>query len=187
VDLQVLSDEELYDCWFSADALDVRHAAGAELERRYRRGLRAHCYRLLGSPHLADEAVNDAFLRLFEKHREFTVRLRAWIWATAHNRCLELRKDKHHPNQLPAETAGQRSAPVEDCVAAEERIALDVCLGRLLPGYRAFFELCVCDAQTYDQAADVVGWHLSPAGYNYRFLKCLKILRDCLKKAGISY
>jgi RNA polymerase sigma-70 factor, ECF subfamily len=76
--------------------------AFAELVERHRRGLHAHCYRMLGSVHDADDALQDALLGAWKGLSGFEGRssLRSWLYAIATNaslRVLERRRRRELP------------------------------------------------------------------------------------------
>ena len=66
--------------------------AFGRLVKPYRPELHAHCYRLLGSVHDADDALQDALLRAWRGLPGFDDRrpLRPWLYKIATNVCLNL-------------------------------------------------------------------------------------------------
>ncbi len=82
-----------------------------ELEQ-YRRELTAYCYRMLGSPFEAEDAVQDAFIRAWRGYDRFEGRaqLRSWLYRIATNVCLDMlsgRERRARPMDL-----GPAGAPV---------------------------------------------------------------------------
>jgi len=66
--------------------------AFGRLVDQYRSELHAHCYRMLGSVHDAEDALQDALLRAWRGLARFEGRssLRSWLYTIATNTCLNL-------------------------------------------------------------------------------------------------
>src|SRR5437588_11555856 len=66
--------------------------AYARLVGPHRSELHAHCYRMLGSVHDAEDALQDALLRAWRGRKRFEGRSspRSWLYRIATNPCLEL-------------------------------------------------------------------------------------------------
>jgi RNA polymerase sigma-70 factor, ECF subfamily len=81
-------------------------AAFEQLVEPYRRELHAHCYRMLGSLHDTEEAMQEALLRVWRGLARFEERssLRSWLYRIATNTCLDL-IDRRRRRLLPEEYA----------------------------------------------------------------------------------
>jgi RNA polymerase sigma-70 factor (ECF subfamily) len=89
-------------------------AAFTRLVAPLRRQLHAHCYRMLGSTHDADDALQDALLRAWRGLERFEGRssLRTWLYTVSTHTCLD-----------SAARRGRRALPV-DLGPASERAVL---------------------------------------------------------------
>jgi len=122
-DIEVNADQTMTD---SADAIALAGAVRAgneaafdKVAQRHRRELLIHCYRMLGSLHDAEDAVQDALLRAW-KYRESLKEgapLRPWLYRIATNVCLDA--IGHDPRRSAlaakssAEPPGATLAPAE--------------------------------------------------------------------------
>jgi RNA polymerase sigma-70 factor (ECF subfamily) len=78
-----------------ADLARARGGDGAAFTRLVEplhRALHAHCYRMLGSTHDADDALQDALLRAWRGLARFEGRgsLRSWLYTVATHTCLDI-------------------------------------------------------------------------------------------------
>jgi RNA polymerase sigma-70 factor (ECF subfamily) len=75
-----------------------------ELVEPWRRELHAHCYRMLGSVHDAEDALQDALLRAWRGLPRFEGRssMRTWLYRVATNACLDVAA-RRPPRQLPVD------------------------------------------------------------------------------------
>jgi len=79
--------------------------AYALLVEPHRRELRAHCYRMLGSIHDADDAVQDAMLRAWRGLPRFEGRssTRSWLYTITTNACLNAIARRPKARVLPVD------------------------------------------------------------------------------------
>ena len=102
--------------------------AGDELAFRrlvdpYRRALEVHCYRMLGSPHDAEDVVQDTLLRAWRALDRFQPRaaFQTWLYRIATNACLdELERRPRRPEPIqpfPDSPLDEGASPTYDPAA----------------------------------------------------------------------
>ena len=91
------------------------------LTGRYQRELMAHCYRMSGSVHEAEDLVQETFLRAWKASASFQGRssVRTWLYKIATNVCLtNLEAKPRRP--LPTGLGTADSAPSDELLEDHE-------------------------------------------------------------------
>ena len=189
-----------------------RTVAPAELESRleeFRSELIGYCYRMLGSPFEAEDAVQETLLRAWRGFERFEGRaaLRSWIYRIATNVCLDMldgRNRRARPMDIgPARAPVIENAhwlpevawlePIPDSLLAEEgdpaelavtretiRLAFVAALQHLPPRQRAVLILCEVLRWKAKEVAELL--ETSVASVN----SALQRARETLATSGVS-
>jgi RNA polymerase sigma-70 factor (ECF subfamily) len=152
-------------------SLTVKPGAAEQALEQHRAELTAYCYRMLGSPFEAEDAVQETLLRAWRGLDRFEGRaaLRSWLYRIATNVCFDMlnaRERRARPMDLgparepvesnlnalpevnwiepiPASAVAPESDPAEVAVAHETiRLAFVAALQHLPPRQRAALILC---------------------------------------------
>lgn len=82
------------------------------LAEPYRREIKLHCYRMLGSLHEAEDLVQETYLRAWRGFAGFDGRsMRAWLYRIATNTCLNTLDRRPHQQRYMPDQLGPCSPP----------------------------------------------------------------------------
>lgn len=162
------------------------------LVERYQRRLYWSCLRVVGDPDEAEDVVQEAFVRAYERLGDFdpTHRFYTWIYRIARNRCLNVLRRRRvwglvtlsDPDRAPPLPAAERSdRPAEDHELAR---ALVDCRANLPGDQREVFDLRHADGLSYREIAAAVG---APEGtVMSRLARAREKMRACLESKGVT-
>jgi RNA polymerase sigma-70 factor, ECF subfamily len=144
-------------------------AAGFERQRPY---LRTVALRMLGSRDDADDAIQEAWLRLSRAGGDGIEDLRAWLTTVTSRVCLDMLRTRRTRREVPVEIdlddllggsdrtdpAGRAPTPEDEILLAESiGLALHVVMDSLTPAERVAFVLHDIFDLPFGQVADVLG------------------------------
>ena len=100
--------------------------AFGELVEPYRAELRAHCYRMLGSLHDAEDALQDAMLRAWRGLPRFEGRgsVRSWLYTIAGNAALDITRHRSR-RELPVSFGQAATVGTEVAAAVHDPVWLE--------------------------------------------------------------
>lgn len=162
------------------------------LVERYQRRLYWSCLRLVGDPDEAEDVVQEAFVRAYERLGDFdpTYRFYTWIYRIARNRCLNVLRRRRvwglvtlsDPERAPALPVADRAdRPAEDRELAR---ALVDCRANLPADQREVFDLRHAEGLSYREIAAAVG---APEGtVMSRLARAREKMRACLESKGVT-
>jgi RNA polymerase sigma factor (sigma-70 family) len=137
------------------------HTWLAETFEQHRTRLRAVAYRMLGSANDADDAVQEAWLKLSRADREDVRNLGGWLTTVVARVCLDqLRSRRARPELLteqPPDVVAHDGDPEQEAELADSvGVALLVVLDTLDPAERLAFVLHDLFAVPFDEIAPIV-------------------------------
>ena len=154
--MQSLSDEELLEQLRLGSP-----SAYAQLYQRYKHRLYAYCYRLLRDEQLAEDAVQETFLK-FHQHLHLLRQaemFRPWLFSIARNEAyMHLRRTKHVENlKEEEEIVWEENNPLDAVIERDTKDIIQHYLGLLKPYFRELLILREYEQLSYMEIARITG------------------------------
>jgi RNA polymerase sigma-70 factor, ECF subfamily len=112
---------------YQAHASEHAEQTFERLAEPFRRELKLHCYRMLGSVHEAEDLVQETFLRAWRSFDSFAGRgsFRAWLYQIATNACLNALASRKNLRRLLPDQRAPASSQMPDRTPATDVIWLE--------------------------------------------------------------
>lgn len=164
--------------------------AFTQLYHRYKHRVYAYCYRILQHPQNAEDAAQEAFLKIhrFLDQLDHAGSLQSWIFTIARNEAFTLLRRAKPTEDLDdiADDVWDQQTPLDRVVAKERSELLQHCLGQLRPAYRDILVLREYEQLSYAEIAQVTS--LSESAVKSALFKARKSmakkLEEHLKERG---
>jgi RNA polymerase sigma factor (sigma-70 family) len=126
--------------------------------------LRGVAYRMLGSLHDADDAVQEAWLRLSQRENGGIENLGGWLTTVVSRICIDMlrarrsKREEPLPPSIPDFIVSREETPEDEALTADSvGLALLVVLDSLTPSERLAFVLHDMFAMPFEEIASIVG------------------------------
>ena len=170
----------------------ARERYGELVANQQRRAVRI-AYQYLRDAHDADEAVQDAFVKVFTHITSYREDLPFEVWFTRIlvNACLDLRKSRSRrlrwavpmsatSEVAPAEPAASDPSPEQRLVSSERAAEITTAVDSLPDRQRTVFTLCHVAEQTTAEVSQALG--LSEATVRVHLFRAVRKLRRVLDR-----
>ncbi|MHA6482424.1 RNA polymerase sigma factor [Paenibacillus sp. strain BS8-2] len=158
--MEVGEEQVREDTSDEACILAIREGAAERYEvliRRYQQRLYVYCYHLLMQREEAEDAVQEVFLKGYEKLSQFayTQSFAAWLYKIAYHHCLNVLR-KRRRSALLAKLLGPLSPAGGDDGYAEARrkevaVQSKLALGQLTAAERSLIVLRIIEGKSYEE------------------------------------
>ncbi len=153
--------------------------AQKELYDRYSRAMYTACYRICGDFDLANDALQEGFLKVYQKLHTFRgdSTIGAWMKVVIVRTALNRIRRQVRTEELPLNYADQE---IDWGTSALDIDYLEQAIQKLPPGYRAVFVMIEIEGYKHQEVADMLDITVGTSKSQLFYAK--KKLRDYLKQ-----
>jgi RNA polymerase sigma-70 factor (ECF subfamily) len=132
--------------------------AFAVLIQRYSDPLYRHALGMTGSPDVAEDILQQSFIKAYHHLAEVRGRFDAWLFRIVANGCKDWLKNirRTHVSYEEDDQPSNYATPDEDLDRSELRRDLDHALGRLAPSLREAFVMKHVEGRSYEEMAELL-------------------------------
>jgi RNA polymerase sigma-70 factor (ECF subfamily) len=150
-----------------------------------------YCYHMLGNVQEAEDAVQDAFLKAFEKIGTYgsSVSFSAWLYKITYHHCINIIRRKRLISFIPfIDEAGMGAAGIETALEENELgRALAKALKKLPPADKSVLLLRTLEEKTFEEISVILGVKPAAARKKYeRGKKKLKATLTCTEGGFVN-
>jgi RNA polymerase sigma-70 factor (ECF subfamily) len=129
------------------------------LIHRYSDPLYRHAMGMTGSPDVAEDILQQSFIKAFNHLGEVRGRFDAWLFRIVANGCKDWLKNirRTHVSYEEDDQPSPYATPDEDLDRSELRTDLDAALARLNASLREAFVMKHVEGRSYEEMADLLG------------------------------
>jgi RNA polymerase sigma-70 factor (ECF subfamily) len=141
--------------------------------------------RVLGSHHLAEEAVQETFERAWKSRDRFDPEvgpLRAWLFSIERNLLVDMARSRGRRERLDQRAAGRTEHAADDVERAIVTWQVEEAIQHLTPGHRAVLVETYFRGRTSKEVAGDLG--IAEGTVRSRLYHALRSVRSTLEKSG---
>ena len=129
------------------------------LIQRYSDPLYRHALGMTGSPDVAEDILQQSFIKAYNHLAEVRGRFDAWLFRIVANGCKDWLKNirRTHVSYDEDDQPSSFNTPDEDLDRSELRLDLDRALQSLAPSLREAFVMKHVEGRSYEEMADLLG------------------------------
>jgi len=149
----------------------------------------AFVLKILKSPALTEDVVQEVFIRLWENARsvDTNTTIRPYLFTIARNLSLNVIRKAGREEWITEEIANHVYDQSRDGYSytqhKQTKAFIDDAISRLPPKRKEIYELCHGEGYSYQQAADKLG--VKNSTVNSQMVKAIKSIKDYLIKNGV--
>ncbi|WP_316816154.1 RNA polymerase sigma factor [Pedobacter nyackensis] len=161
--------------------------AFGKLYVHYSEMIYARLLRLLKDTDVADEIIQDLFLKIWEKREQIntTQSFKSYLYTIAENLVYDhfrkVARDRKLQEKFRRITTELYTHTEEDLLSKESKEIIDKAIATLSPQRKTAFILCKVEGRSYDEAAEIMG--VSASTVSNHLVKANVSIREYLNKS----